>query len=377
MNHRHPALAAADESLLHQTPWPMRHASSSDVRFFDRYWLSCADPAGAAGLIAGVAFYKNTGSCDGYVAIQQGDHQHNVRFARALDDDVDGLRVGDLEVRVVEPFERIELSLRPVASPLAAELEWTSTTAPHLEAHHFDAPAGRVVQDMTRYDQLGRWNGWLDHGSGRVEVRDWWGARDHSWGLRPGVGGFERSHGDPTTGTQLPTAPRAAMLHLVLFGEFDGRFLVLQYREAADGSRLVLDGELVEPTGVRIPVTDVTAQVDFAPDSRAYTQVRLDVRLATDATLAVRAEPLLHAWAYAGTGYDGGFDDRRGLGAWRGEAAEHDVYRFLPPEGVRSGGVDVPPGHREQPVLLTVDGRPGIGHLPVITRGALPRHGLS
>lgn len=376
MTHRHPALAAADDGLLHQTPWPMRHAASSDVRFFDRYWLTAADPAGSAGLIAGVAFYKNTGSCDGYVAIQVGAQQHNVRFARKLDEDVDRMRVGDLEIRVVEPFERIELALVAESSPLAAELVWTSVTAPHLEGHHFDAPAGRVVTDMTRYDQLGRWNGWLDHGAGRVEVRDWWGARDHSWGLRPGVGGVEPSHGDPSMRTVLPTAPRAAMLHLVLFAEVDGRFLALQYREGPTGERIALDGELIERNGVRVPVADVAARIAFVPESRAYHQVRLDVRLVTGTTLVVEARPLLHAWAYSGTGYDGGFDDRRGLGAWRGTVAEHDVYEFVPPDGVRLGGVDVPPGHREQPVRLTIDGRPGIGHLPVITRGSLPHHDL-
>lgn len=376
MTHRHPALAAGDEHLLHQTPWPMRHAASSDVRFFDRYWLQAVDPGGAVGLIAGIGFYKNTGSCDGFVAIQAGDEQHNVRFARPLDGELDQMCVGDLTVRVAEPFERIELDLRPRHSPLAAELVWTSTTAPHLEAHHFDAPAGRVLHDMTRYEQLGRWTGWLDHGAGRVEVRDWWGARDHSWGLRPGVGGYERSHGDPSMQAQLPTAPRHAMLHLVLFAEYDGRFLAVQYREDAAGHRLALDGELVEPTGVRTPVTDLGVDVDFVPDSRAYSQVRLEVSLATGDVLRVRAEPLLHAWAYAGTGYDGGYDDRRGLGAWRGTVAEYDSYQLVPPDGVRSDGVEVPPGHREQPVRLTVDGRPGLGHLPVITRGALPRHGL-
>lgn len=370
---RHPALAAADEHLLHQTPWPARHASSSDVRFFDRYWLTCASPTGEAGLIAGVAFYKNTGSCDGYTAIQAGDRQHNVRFARALDDDVDRMGVGDLEVRVLDPFERIALTLHPGSSPLAAELEWRSVTAPHLEAHHFDAPAGRVLQDMTRYDQIGRWTGWIDHGAGRIAVRDWWGARDHSWGLRPGVGGFERSHGDPSMQAQLPTAPRRAMLHLVLFAEVDGRFLALQYREDGTGARLALDGELIEPTGVRIPVADLDLEIDFVPGSRAYSHVRLAVTLVTGAVLDVRAEPLLHAWAYSGTGYDGGYDDRRGLGAWRGEVAEHDVYTFVPPEGVQMAGAEVPPGHREQPVRLTIDGHPGLGHLPVITRGDIAR----
>ncbi len=376
MNHRHPELSALDDQILHQTPWPIRHANSSDVRFFDRYWLSMADPAGEAGLIAGIAFYKNTGSCDGYVSMQVGDRQHNVRFARPLDDAVDDMTVGDLTITVLEPFERIQLELRAESSPMSAQLTWRSVSEPHLESHHFDAPRGRVVQDMTRYDQLGRWNGWIDTGGGRRQVEDWWGARDHSWGLRPGVGGFERSQGDPSMQTQMPTAPRHPMLHIVLFGEVDGRFLALQYRENAEGAALALDAELIEPDGVRKRIVDAQVEVDFVEGSRAYQEVRMFLTDDTGADLEVVAHPLLHAWAYSGTGYDGGFDDRRGLGAWRGTVVEHDVYELGAPESVQVNGADVPPGHREQPVLLTINGRSGQGHLPVITRGSLPLRGL-
>lgn len=48
---------------------------------------------------------------------------------------------------------------------------------------------------------------------------------------------------------------------------------------------------------------------------------------------------------------------------------EYDVCELVPPEAVLRDGVAVPPGRREQPVTLTIDGVPGVGHLPVITRG--------
>lgn len=376
MTVRHPALCDLDETVLHQTPFPIRHAGSSDVRFFDRYWLNAVDPAGSVGLIAGLGCYKNTGSCDGYVAAQAGAQQYNARFARPLDENLDEMTVGDLRIVVEEPFARLRLLVEPTTSPLACDLVWTSTFAPHLEAHHFDAPAGRTLQDMTRYDQLGRWHGWLDYGQGRVDVVDWWGARDHSWGLRPGVGGFEQSHGDPSMTTEMPTAPRRAMLHLVLFAEAGDRFLALQYREDADGERLALDGESIGRDGTRTRVRDVALDVTFVPGSRAYRDLALDVTLADGATLRVEAWPLLNAWAYAGTGYDGGYLDGRGLGAWRGTVAEHDVYEHVPPEQVLLHGEPTPPGHREQPVTLTIDGTPGTGHCPVITRGALPLRGI-
>ncbi|MFO7192174.1 MAG: hypothetical protein DIU77_008025, partial [Thermocrispum agreste] len=253
----HPDLCDLDETLLHQTAFPMRHAATSDVRFFDRYWLSAVDPAGSAALIAGIGCYKNTGSCDGYVAMQAGSRQYNARFARPLDDDRDAMTVGDVRIVVAEPFRTIRLTVDPVSSPLAADLTWTSSFPVHLEPHHFDAPAGRTMQDMTRYDQVGRWHGWIDYGEGRVEVDDWWGARDHSWGVRPGVGGFEKSHGDPSMTADMPTAPRQAMLHVVLFAEAGETFLALQYRENADGKRLALDGELVDRDGTRRRVGDL------------------------------------------------------------------------------------------------------------------------
>lgn len=259
----HPDLCDLDETLLHQTAFPMRHAATSDVRFFDRYWLSAVDPAGSAALIAGIGCYKNTGSCDGYVAMQAGSRQYNARFARPLDDDRDAMTVGDVRIVVAEPFRTIRLTVDPVSSPLAADLTWTSSFPVHLEPHHFDAPAGRTMQDMTRYDQVGRWHGWIDYGEGRVEVDDWWGARDHSWGVRPGVGGFEKSHGDPSMTADMPTAPRQAMLHVVLFAEAGETFLALQYRENADGKRLALDGELVDRDGTRRRVGDLVLDIEF------------------------------------------------------------------------------------------------------------------
>jgi hypothetical protein len=80
-----------------------------------------------------------------------------------------------------------------------------------------------------------------------------------------------------------------------------------------------------------------------------------------------------------GTGYDGGFDDGRGLGAPRGDGhIEADVYDLSDVENVvRPDGTVRQPRQRETPVRVIVDGARGTGHLVIMTRGPLPRYGVS
>ena len=99
---------------------------------------------------------------------------------------------------------------------------------------------------------------------------------------------------------------------------------------------------------------------------------------ADGSTWDVDAEPVLTVWAYRGTGYDGGFDDGRGLGVFRGEIVEHDVYDVSHPEDVVvPGGTTLRPLHREQGARVTVNGSPGFAHLPVFLIGANERYGLT
>jgi hypothetical protein len=371
------ALHPLDETLMHQVPWPFRFAGTSDHRFFDRHWLAVTDPAGSAGLLAGIAFYKNMGVCDGYVTMQAGRQQHNVRFSRPLAEDFETLRCGDMTVAIVEPFRTVRLTLDANDSPLAADLTFSARYEPYCEAHYIDAQSGRVGQEITRYDQCGRWSGWIDCGGGRVEVDDWWGVRDHSWGYRPGVGGFDRSVADPGLDqTAAPTTARAPMLHLNVFCDTGDVFIAAHSREDAAGRRSYVDGEAITPAGEHIAVNDLQFDISFIPGTRAYDRLTVDVETADDQTYHIEATPLLHAWAYSGTGYDGGFRDEQGLGVWRGHVAEYDVYEHVPPDQVLLDGVPTPPGHREQPTLMTVNGSPAVGYCPVMTRGALPRYGL-
>ena len=362
-------LIGLDETLQHQASRPFRMVGASDHRFFDRYWFEGIDPSGELALIAGLGFYKNMGTCDGFVAMQHDRRQHNLRLARPLADDPDHTCLGPLEVTVVEPFRHLRVRLDANDHDMAFDLDWRSPFPPYVEAHHLDVHADRVTQDSTRYDQVGRWTGWLELGGQRWEANDWWGLRDHSWGVRPGVGGFE-----PRLG-----ATDSSMFWIWCCLSTEEWVCQFQVREDGDGNRNYFDGQLdhrVDDGRPPVRAVDVTHDVSFIPDTRTYEYVRCTLTLEDGRVLEIEAEPLVRAWAYRGTGYGAGYDDGRGLGAWRGSVVEHDVYDLAHPEQVIVDGSSVAPGHREQPVRVWVDGVPAVGHMPVMTRGPIRRYGL-
>lgn len=363
-------LHALDETLMHQIPWPFGFAGTSDHRFFDRFWFSGVDPHGEGGFLSGMAFYKNMNVCDGYGAVQSGGRQFNSRWSRPLDEDFDATAVGDLTVEVTEPFRSLTVTWSGRTTPLAAELTFTSTFDPYTEEHYLDASTGRITQEITRYNQIGTWNGWLSVAGERREVVDWWAVRDHSWGVRPGVGGMDRSVADPAARSAAP------MMHVVLYCATDEFAICVSRRENSRGQVTYLDGEVIGADGSHSTVVVADVEPEFIPGSRMYRKVRLAVEAEDGRRFQVEATPLLEPWAYAGTGYDGGYEDGRGLGVPRGHLVEHDVYDLIAPESVQRDGLEVPSGHREQFARVTVDSVPTTGYCTVMTRGALPHLGL-
>lgn len=369
-------LTRLDETLRHQLPTTFDHVWTSDPRHFDRYWFSAYDPQGRAALIAGMGLYSNQNVLDGFVAIQRprpggGADQHNFRVSRALRPDIDQVAVGPLSIEVLEPFERAHL--RWSGDNVSADLEWRSFLAPKEESPHFGRTRGRVTQDYLRYTQSGVASGALTLGRESFEVRDWFAARDHSWGIRPGVGGPE-----PVTG---PVQSRRAGMGFVFFWlpfatpEIGGH---VQYHMLGNGTPVYLDGVVQWPDGREVPVTEVSFKVDMHEGTRRFRRVESQFTTSDGRTYDVVAEPLLRCWAMQGTGYDAGWDDGMGLGYYRGEYAEEsDVYDLSHPEDVRLPDGSVRrPGHRETPVRLTVNGEPGLGHQVLLAHGPIPALGL-
>lgn len=337
-------------------------------------WFCAYDPAGAISLITGIGAYANMNVMDGFAAVQHAGRQHNVRVSRTLRPRIEEMSVGPLRVDVLDPLQRLRLQLAPGRQGLSFDLEWSGFLPPAEESHHVGRLDGRAFQDYRRFDQLGRVTGWVTVEDERFDANRWFGVRDHAWGVRRGVGGFE-----PFTGTVPPEAHGLLFIWLAFAtDELGGQ---LQIQEDGQGNRTLLDGHIRWPEAAARPVqriVDATHEIEFVPGTRAYQRAVLVATTDSGDEWRIEAEPTTTAWAYVGTGYDNGFNDRKGLGAWRGsELLEHDTYDVTHPEDVvLPDGSTVRPTHREQPARLTVNGRPGLGHLPIMSVGRVERYGL-
>jgi hypothetical protein len=361
-------LGPLDEHLNHQTSRPFVVPGTTDHRFYDRHWFEVIHPTGEVLALCGMGTYKNMGVADGFLVVQRACMQTNVRVSRPLGLDPTAT-VGPLRIEVVEPYERLRISLEPGDYPVAAELSWSSTFPAHLEAPHFSFKDGRIVQDTSRYDQLGRLRGWIELEGTRYESDEWWGVRDHSWGVRPDIGGFEPRHGH----NQSP------FLWLWASASTSELSLFFQYREDGSGRQEHLDGAVVDakaPQAEPVAIARIEHNIDFIPGTRDWTELTYQLYLADGRQLSVEAHALQSAWAYRGTGYENGYFDNLGVGVPRGETLEYDVIDLTVPGMVTKDGEPYFPGHREQPANVRINGVPGTGHLPVMSSGRHERYAL-
>jgi hypothetical protein len=365
-------LCDLDESLLHQVALPFSRTATSDHRFYDRVFFAAFDPRGSASVMLGMGVYKNMNVIDGFGCVVRNGRQYNVRASRLLRPDLD-TAVGPIRFEVIKPFRELRFSIGRNESGVALDLVWTASIEPFLESDwegNRKIVNGRIATDTQRFDGVGRWNGWIEVGGERLEVRDWCGNRDHSWGTRGGVGGYE-----PVNGPSEMLAANAGFF-LGYFVYTDGADLAgyTLWTENEKGRFRSMEGAFRWDPGAQRAdqlVHDLTHEFVFPASSRQYDRGTLFVTLENGEQHTVEFTRTIPGTILKGYGGHGeGFRDKKGFGVYRGELlVEHDIYDLDDPL-MRQLPV-------EQPLTVTVDGKPGgWGIGTVLAVGELPRLGL-
>jgi hypothetical protein len=345
-------LTPLDDTPWHQVPTTFDHVGTSDVRFFDRLWFAASDRRGGGALQFTIGVYQNMNVVDGGFVVVHDGRQHNVRVSRQLRPTYD-TSCGPLRIDVLEPLRRIRLSVAPNEGTVHGELEWRGTFAPQEERHHFNRSWGRILEDYARYDQIGELSGWLVVDGERIELDDWWGCRDHSWGVRERVGVPE-----PYTGEVAP--PGASMFAFLFFStSTHGGHVQVTRRDGADH----LTAEIIDrETGESFVGERVSVEAEFVDEGRPrrFRWAAFEVTSADGSVTRFEVEAAGSAVAMPGLGY-GGYDDGLGLGVHRGvQHLESDVWDVShPAEIVLADGTRDRPVHRIQPVSVHQHGPTG------------------
>jgi hypothetical protein len=306
-------LSSFDDYPIHQTARPVASPATADLNHYDRYFFNGYTPDGSLFFAAALGLYPNRHVVDAAFSVVLAGgtaeaEQISVHASgRAPTDRVDAGTVGPIRVEVVEPLRTLRVVVDAPEQALRAELLFEHRSPP-LEEPPFLLQAGvRVVMDVTRLTQFGRWTGWVEVDGSRVELAAGTvGSRDRSWGVRP-VG--ERG----STG-----APVADPQYFWLWApiNFDHLATHFDVNEFADGRRWHESGFVVVDDEPGEPMRTVDYRLGWRAGTRSVSWCEIDLHPHAGEPSTVRLEPLFD-FHMLGIGYG---HPEWSHGVWKGEA---------------------------------------------------------
>ena len=319
-------LSRFDEYLTHQTSDTFDHVATSDRNFYDRYYFNMHSSSDELFVIIGMGQYPNLGVTDAFITVSIGTDQHTVRASRELGVDRMDTNVGPLGVEIIEGLRRLRVTCEPNEWGIEADLVFTGTVDALEEPHTFTRRYGRVEQDVTRYAQVGVWEGRLTVAGKHFDVTPdlWQGARDRSWGVRP-VG--EREH----PGIKVRQATDGhGFRHDWLPMQFADHMLKVQIDQDADGNRFVEESMRVWNTDLDRPIEHLgrpEVDIDYISGTREIADATITVPHPTADPIVVKTTPLRTLYLAAGSGYipDGTWGHGYYQGPLKVEGVSHDL----------------------------------------------------
>jgi hypothetical protein len=222
-------LTKGDEYPIHQTAEPVAYAGT-DRNFYDRFFFNGYAPgAGEDGFFAAaMGVYPHINVIDASFCFLSNGRQVNLHASRGLNMERMDTQVGGIRVEVLEELKSVRLTVDVPEQHVRAELTFVARAFP-LEEPRFTRRNGpRVLMDVTRMTQNGRYTGWIEVDGERREIAGWLGTRDRSWGVRP-IGAPDAQPPSPPIPAQFfwlwsPCAMEGGDLYCHTNDDGEGRF---------------------------------------------------------------------------------------------------------------------------------------------------------
>ena len=320
-------LSRLDEFLAHQTSDTFDHVSTSDRNFYDRYYFNMHSSSDELFVITGLGQYPNLGVTDAFITVSIGTEQRTVRSSRELGSDRLDTSVGPLSVEVIEGLRTLRIRCDKNEWGIEADLTFTGSVAALEEPRTFVRQYGRVIQDVTRYAQVGVWQGQLTVAGRTFDVTPdrWKGARDRSWGVRPvgepeapGIRSRQRQDGYGFRHDWVPM-------------QFDDHMLKVQIDQDADGHRIVEEAARVWNLDQNKPIEELgrpEIDITYLSGTREMQSAVVRTTDPEGKPIVVTNTPLRTLYLAAGSGYVN-VDGKWGHGMYQGphkvEGIVHDL----------------------------------------------------
>jgi len=326
-------LVAADEWFTHQIVETHAHVGHADRAWTEKVVAMAAARDGSLCLAFGLGTYVNRNVVDGWAAVSRGREQWTVRASRRLADDPTGLRVGPIRLEIEKPLQRLRFSCDANDQmPFAFAWEFDAAGPAVLEARDRSRARGgfRLESDLLRYHQVGLATGVIELEGRRIEIgRDgWFATRDHSWGVRHGVGS-EPDDVEPRPGLEVPGVAFRFSWSPMLLWRPDGSCYGLhhQIREsrAAGFAEHRAEGTAEEAGGAVERFADAHADLRYDPDNRRPLGGTLHFHCADGSDRPVTLESVGETGTHLGLGLYFGLDGRE-HGQWRGRRHVEGEY---------------------------------------------------
>lgn len=299
-------LTKYDELLCHQTVSTFDHPGESDRNWTERLWCNIHDTSGKLEVDTGFGYHPNRNVIDGFGGVTvDGKTQYYTMFSRELRPQIDEVKIGPLSWEVIEGLRRIRCVLGENEYGVSFDVEFIGRMPAHEEIPQFRRDKGRVVEHICRWAQLGRARGWVKVEGQTYELSEdtFWAQRDHSWGIRGGVGAEE-------VGVQPIEAFGRGWLLQWCTMQFDEWGLMYQLRENQDEEVLYLSGAVGYPFGDargELELVKVEHDFQFHPGSRRWKSGKIICTAANGSKKEVTLRPLtvFHLRAGGYLGYKG------------------------------------------------------------------------
>jgi hypothetical protein len=263
-------LTDADELFNHQIVNTHAVVGTPDRAWTEKAWVTLMRKDGTLQITFGVGKYPNRKLIDAFVGVQRAVQQRTIRAGCVLHARAQADLIGPLAYEVVEPFKRIRLTVAEnAAQPIRLDVTFIASMPAFFERRDVVIHAGRTASDVVRYHQAGTASGWIEIEGTRVAINpdDWFGFRDHSWGIREHVGAPPT---DLVPDAMAPTGARKSGFHFnwltSKIDRPDGTCYDLAYyfRDfSGDGPPEFFSGYINESNGTQIPIIHLYPEVDY------------------------------------------------------------------------------------------------------------------